>query len=336
MLSPALKIKKQQGHHGIKGASVGSQCGKASLDSAKYKNYQQRRQKGLIPDDKKPGRRPSKTPGKRDRKRKRNINDNDEYVPCMKNLTFVQQLELIDVYHKLRNKLGGNVSPKVDAMREYFGAERFNEDYSSENAKAYARKRLGVILNDEIRLKIAVLCGMGQNQKWTEGAKANNPCEDDIAKQLKMLKSNEVKITARLITNVALRITSAAGIKCQWTKDCDDLISILDKKEIEENMKIINESQSNANINEKYKNVVFSPSQTWRSRFMNRYNFGHGNESGTQTNIVELMTQMEPPLTITYALRKLYNIPGGEGRIKNAYQSMFYRFYDAKKSWNKK
>ena len=69
---------------------------------------------------------------------------------------------------------------------------------------------------------------------------------------------------------------------------------------------------------------------------MHRYNFDHGNESGTQTNIVPLLTQMQPPLTITYCLRKLYNIPGGEGRIKNADQSMFYRYYDAKKSWHKK
>lgn len=325
LLSPALKIKKAQGHHGMKGATIGKECGKLSLSSPKYKNYQQRLKQGLVDDKSKPGRRPSKDKGKKKR-------DNNSDL-CMKRLTFRKQLELIDVYRRLQQELGDSVPPKVAAMREYFGKDRFDADYPTKENKKKAKRRLQQILDDEIRLKYAVLSGFGDRQKWTKGGIPNNPIEGDIAKQLDVLSRNGIKITARIITNVALRLSASAGIKCQWTDDCNDLLSILDKEEIEENMKIINESQENSD--DKYGKDVFSPSQQWRSRFMKRYNFGHGNEAGTQTNFIELMTQMEPALTVTYCLRMLYDIKGGEGRIKNADQSMFYRYYETKKSWHK-
>ena len=46
-----------------------------------------------------------------------------------------------------------------------------------------------------------------------------------------------------------------------------------------------------------------------------------------------LLCQLVPSLEITYALRKLFNIPVGQGRILNIDESLTYRFDEKAKSW---
>ena len=220
-----MQIQKAQGHNGILGASIGQKSGHLSTQSRKYKSYRAMLQNGLLTPDKKPGRKSKNKSGKKEgRKRRREDNTN---TLCMAGLTFRQQLELIDTYKKMKQELGGDVNPLLAAMRKHFGEDRFNQDYPTKNLKKGAKNRLKIILDDEVRLRYAFCCGLGDDKRWTKGGLAHNPMEEDIAKQLNRLRNNGVKITARIIVNVALSISSAAGIVCQWTRDCEDLITLV-------------------------------------------------------------------------------------------------------------
>ena len=63
------------------------------------------------------------------------------------------------------------------------------------------------------------------------------------------------------------------------------------------------------------------------------YNLRKKQSDGTLYSKVGLMCQLVPTLEMTFALRKLFNIPGGQGRILNADESMTWRYDEASKSW---
>ena len=66
---------------------------------------------------------------------------------------------------------------------------------------------------------------------------------------------------------------------------------------------------------------------------MKRFNLKQGQGKGTMYSKPGLLCQLVPSLEMTYALRKLFDIPGGEGRVLNGDESMTYRYNEALKSW---
>ena len=46
-----------------------------------------------------------------------------------------------------------------------------------------------------------------------------------------------------------------------------------------------------------------------------------------------LLCQLVPSLEMTYAIRKIFNIPAKQGRILNLDESMTYRYDQHKKKW---
>ena len=77
----------------------------------------------------------------------------------------------------------------------------------------------------------------------------------------------------------------------------------------------------------------FWPTQVWQSRFCKRFNLSEQTSEGTLYSKTGLLCQLVPSLEMTYALRKLFNIPVGQGRILNIDESLTYRFDEKAKSW---
>ena len=57
---------------------------------------------------------------------------------------------------------------------------------------------------------------------------------------------------------------------------------------------------------------------------MRRYNFNYKKNVKNKYVRRELLSALVPSLIQTYALRKIFSIPGGEGKILNIDESMHY------------
>ena len=80
---------------------------------------------------------------------------------------------------------------------------------------------------------------------------------------------------------------------------------------------------------------VFWPTKIWLSRFMTRFNLRKNCGRGTMYSKPGLLCQLVPSLEMSYVLRELFRVPGGEGRILNIddRESMTYRYDQNEKSW---
>ena len=67
--------------------------------------------------------------------------------------------------------------------------------------------------------------------------------------------------------------------------------------------------------------------------FMTRFNLKYKKNSKTFYSKEGLLCQLVPSLEQTFALREIFNIPVGEGRILKADESMTYRYDQRSKSW---
>ena len=77
----------------------------------------------------------------------------------------------------------------------------------------------------------------------------------------------------------------------------------------------------------------FWPTQVCQYRFSKRFNLYEQQSEGTMYSRTGLLCQLVPSLEMTYALRKIFNIPAGKGRILNIDESLTYRFDEKAKSW---
>ena len=87
-----------------------------------------------------------------------------------------------------------------------------------------------------------------------------------------------------------------------------------------------------ANKNQAQKKT-FWPTSMWRSRFLKRFNLKKSQGKGTLYCKEGLLCQLVPSLEMTYAIRKLFNIPAQEGRVLNLDESMTLRYDQHKKKW---
>ena len=71
----------------------------------------------------------------------------------------------------------------------------------------------------------------------------------------------------------------------------------------------------------------------FRSVFARTWNMKYKSSSSTRFSRRGYLAQVVPSLMLTLALRHAFDIPGGEGRIENADESMCYIFNSAKRSW---
>ena len=71
----------------------------------------------------------------------------------------------------------------------------------------------------------------------------------------------------------------------------------------------------------------------FRSVFARTWNMKYKSSSSTRFSRRGYLAQVVPSLMMTLALRHAFDIPGGEGRIENADESMCYIFNSAKRSW---
>ena len=76
---------------------------------------------------------------------------------------------------------------------------------------------------------------------------------------------------------------------------------------------------------------IFWPKADWLVRLIKRYKHTFKAKSGTLYSKKKLLIAMAPALFFHYATRRLFDIPGGEGRIVNA--SMNYRRDPFSKTW---
>ena len=67
--------------------------------------------------------------------------------------------------------------------------------------------------------------------------------------------------------------------------------------------------------------------------FARTWNMKYKSSSSTRFSRRGYLAQVVPSLMMTLALRHAFDIPGGEGRIENADESMCYIFNSAKRSW---
>jgi len=77
----------------------------------------------------------------------------------------------------------------------------------------------------------------------------------------------------------------------------------------------------------------FWPTNVWCCRFMARFNLRKNLGKGTMYSKSGLLCQLVPSLEMTYVLRELLEVPGGEGRILNIDESMTYRYDLDDKTW---
>ena len=69
------------------------------------------------------------------------------------------------------------------------------------------------------------------------------------------------------------------------------------------------------------------------SRLLGRFNIKYKQTNYTLYSREAYLCQAAPALEMSFSLRKLFNIPPGQGRILNADESMMYRYSSASKSW---
>ena len=78
---------------------------------------------------------------------------------------------------------------------------------------------------------------------------------------------------------------------------------------------------------------TFWPSKMYKSRLMSKFNLKRKANNSTYYAKKELICQLIPALSMTFILRRLFNVPALEGRILNADESMTYRWDTEAKSW---
>ena len=66
---------------------------------------------------------------------------------------------------------------------------------------------------------------------------------------------------------------------------------------------------------------------------MKRFNLKLKQSQGTLYSKTGLLCQLVPSLEMTFALRMLFDIPGGEGRILNMDESQSYRYDESSRAW---
>ena len=66
---------------------------------------------------------------------------------------------------------------------------------------------------------------------------------------------------------------------------------------------------------------------------MKRFNLKIKQSQGALYSKTGLLCQLVPSLEMTFALRMLFNIPGGLGFILNMDESMSYRYDEASRVW---
>ena len=66
---------------------------------------------------------------------------------------------------------------------------------------------------------------------------------------------------------------------------------------------------------------------------MKLFNLKKNQGKGTLYCKEGLLCQLVPSLEMTYAIRKIFNIPAKQGRILNLDESMTYRYDQHKKKW---
>ena len=66
---------------------------------------------------------------------------------------------------------------------------------------------------------------------------------------------------------------------------------------------------------------------------MKRFNLKKKQGKGTLYCKEGVLCQPVPSLEMTYAIRKIFNIPAKQGRILNLDESMTYRYDKHKKKW---
>ena len=74
-------------------------------------------------------------------------------------------------------------------------------------------------------------------------------------------------------------------------------------------------------------------SDTKRNRFLRKYGFRHGSNDKTLYSRSGYLAQLVPALEMTYALRYICKIKGGEGRIWNVDESLTARDEHKSKGW---
>ena len=66
---------------------------------------------------------------------------------------------------------------------------------------------------------------------------------------------------------------------------------------------------------------------------MNRFNIKYKSNSKTFYSKEGLLCQLVPSLDQCFALKEIFEVPDGEGRILNIDESMTYRYDQRSKSW---
>ena len=77
----------------------------------------------------------------------------------------------------------------------------------------------------------------------------------------------------------------------------------------------------------------FWPTRLWISHFMNRFNIKYKSNSKTFYSKEGLLCQLVPSLHQCFALKEIFKVPGGDGRILNIDESMTYHCDQWSKSW---
>ena len=78
---------------------------------------------------------------------------------------------------------------------------------------------------------------------------------------------------------------------------------------------------------------TYWPEDSQRNRLLRKYNLRHGKNDPTLYSTEGYLAQLVPALEMTYALRHILGIKGGEGRIWNADESLTSRYEVKKGGW---
>ena len=79
---------------------------------------------------------------------------------------------------------------------------------------------------------------------------------------------------------------------------------------------------------------IYWPGQVRRSRFLRKYNMKYGSSTKTRFSRRGYESQLYSALVFNRAIRYMFKIPDGEGRISNVDESMCYMYNTATKSWS--
>ena len=78
---------------------------------------------------------------------------------------------------------------------------------------------------------------------------------------------------------------------------------------------------------------VYWPTTLRRTRLLNKFNLKYKTRKDTQYTVSGIEDQITPGLMMNFAIRKMFKIKGGEGRIFNADESLAYRWIQSTKTW---